>query len=189
MAGGLTETRRKTMLRLLGILTLGHLIFGGRHHRFRRGILFGALLGYLANKNFDAGRVAEDVREKAEKAKKAARKAMKAAEKEIRRAEYDHRVHEIRERADARRAAREDRLNALHAEIEAKKAARKAEARRKEVYALPVSGLNEAKVIQELAEDLEKNSCAAAMAANVPTIDFPEDDEKYFSSRKYSCAH
>lgn len=173
------------MLRLLGILSLGHLIFGGRHHRLRRGILFGALLGYLANKDFDAKRVAEDVMEKAEKAKKAVRKAMKATEKEIRRAEHDHRVNEIREKMDARRAAHEDRLNALHAEIEAKKAARKAETKRKEVYALPVSGLNEAKVIRELTEDLERNSCTAAMAANVPTIEFPEEDEKYFSSRKY----
>ena len=70
------------MLRLLGILSLGHLIFGGRHH-LRRGILFGALLGYLANKNFDAERVAEDVREKAKKAKKAARKAVKADRKSV----------------------------------------------------------------------------------------------------------
>ena len=173
------------MLRLLGILSLGHLIFGGRHHRLRRGILFGALLGYLANKNFDAERVAEDVRGKAKKAKKAARKAVKAAEKEIRKAEHDRRAHEIHEKVDARRAAHEERMNALHAEIEAKKAARKAETKRKEVYALPVSGLNEAKVIRELTEDLERNSRTAAMAANVPTIDFPEEDEKYFSSRKY----
>ncbi len=173
------------MLRLLGILSLGHLIFGGRHHRLRRGILFGALLGYLANKDFDDKRVAEDVMEKAEKAKKAVRKAMKATEKEIRRAEHDHCVNEIREKMDARRAAHEDRLNALHAEIGAKKAARKAETKRKEVYALPVSGLNEAKVIRELTEDLERNSRTAAMAANVPTIEFPEEDEKYFSSRKY----
>ena len=175
------------MLRLLGILSLGHLVLGGRHHRLRRGILFGALLGYLANKDFDARRAAEDIREKSEKAKEAARKAVKAAEKEIRRAEHDHRVHEIREKVDARRAAHENRLNALHAEIEAKKAARKAETKRKEVYALPVSGLNEAKVIRELTEDLERNSLTAAMAANVPTIDFPEEDEKYFSSRKYGC--
>lgn len=175
------------MLRLLGILSLGHLIFGGRHHRLRRGILFGVLLGYLADKDFDVKRVAEDVRKKAEKAKKAARKAVKAAEKEIRRAEHDHRVNEIREKVNARREVHENRLNALHDEIEAKKAARKAETKRKEVYALPVSGLNEAKAIRELAEDLERNSCTAAMAANVPTLEFPEEDAKYFSSRKYSC--
>ena len=175
------------MLRLLGILSLGHLIFGGRHHRLRRGILFGVLLGYLADKDFDVKRAAEDVRKKAEKATKTARKAVKAAKKEIRRAEHDHHVNEIREKVNARRAAHENRLNALHDEIEAKKAARKAEAKRKEVYALPVSGLNEAKAIRELAEDLERNSCTAAMAANVPTLEFPEEDEKYVSSRKYSC--
>ena len=63
------------MLRLLGILTLGNLLFGGRHHRraLGRGLLFGALLGYLANRDFDADRVAEDIREKARKAKAATR--------------------------------------------------------------------------------------------------------------------
>ena len=173
------------MLRLLGILSLGHLIFGGRHHRLRRGILFGALLGYLASRDFDTERAAEDIREKAKKAKMAAREAVKAAEKELRRAEHDRRIHEIHEKIDARRAAREERLNALHAEIEARKTARKAETQQEEVRALPVSGLNEAKAIQELAEDLERDSRTAAMAADVPTIDFPEEDEKYFSSRKY----
>ena len=74
------------MLRLLGILTLGNLLFGGRHHRraLGRGLLFGALLGYLANRDFDADRVAEDIREKARKAKRTARDAVKAAKREIR---------------------------------------------------------------------------------------------------------
>ena len=69
------ERERKSMLRLLGFLTLGNLLFGGRHHRHAlgRGLLFGALLGYLANKDFDADRVAEDIREKARKAKGTAR--------------------------------------------------------------------------------------------------------------------
>lgn len=125
------------MLRLLGILSLGHLLFGGRHHRLRRGILFGALLGYLANKDFDANRVAEDVRKTAKKAKKTARDAVKTAKREIQKVEHDRRAHEIHEKVYARRAAHEERLNALHAEIEAKKAARKAEVKRKEVYALP----------------------------------------------------
>ena len=57
------ERKACTMLRLLGILSLGHLFSGGRrHHHLRRGILFGVLLGYLANRDFDADRVAEDVR-------------------------------------------------------------------------------------------------------------------------------
>ena len=55
------------MLRLLGILSLGNLLLGRRHHRraLRRGVLLGALLGYLANRDFDMNRVQEDVRETA----------------------------------------------------------------------------------------------------------------------------
>ena len=48
------------MLRLLGILSLGHLLFGGRHRTFRRGILLGALLGFLTA---DADRAAEFLRD------------------------------------------------------------------------------------------------------------------------------
>jgi len=185
------------MLRLLGILSLGHLLFGGRHHHLRRGILFGALLGFLANKNFDTNRVAEDVREKARKAERTARDAVRAAKREIRNAAHDRRVEEIHERVEARRAEREERLKEIHAEIEARKA-RREEAHRVEVcnteqvqnvvHALPNCGTNEAKVIRELTEDLERNARTAAMAADVPTIEFPEDDEKYFSSRKYGYA-
>ena len=173
------------MLRLLGILSLGHLLFGGRRHRLLRGILFGVLLGHLAEKDFHTERVMETIRETGRKAGRAARKAVRAAEKEIRKAAHDRRNREIRSRIDTRKAAREERLHALHAETEAKKAARNAETKQKEVYALPVSGLNETKAIRELQEDLERNSRSAAMAANVPTIRFPEEDEKYFSSRKY----
>ena len=165
------------MLKLLGILSLGHLLFGGRRHHFRRGILLGALLGYLANMDFDADRVAEDVREK----------AVRAAKREFRKAEFDRRAEEIHEKAEARKAERKARMDALLAEIEARKAARKAHSEQV-VHALPTSGTNEAKVIRELAEDLEKNARTAAMAADVPTIDFPEDDEKYDSSRRYGYA-
>ena len=185
------------MLRLLGILSLGQLLFGGRHHRLRRGILLGAILGYLANKNFDTNRVAEDVREKARKAERAAHEAVRAAKREIRKADHDRRAEEIHERVEARRAEREERLNALHAEIEARKA-RREEANQTRtatkvqsetvIHALPNCGTDEAKVIRELTEDLERNARTAAMAADVPTIDFPENDEKYFSSRKYGYA-
>lgn len=189
------------MLRLLGLLSLGHLIFG-RRRRFGRGLLLGALLGYLANRNFDADRVAEDVRATARKAERAAREAVRAARREMQRTEHDRKSAKIHERIDARKAEREDRLNAIraeheermkaiHAEIEARKArreeARREEARR-EVRALPVSGTNEAKEIRELAEDLERDARTAAMAANVPTIDFPDEDGKYDSSRKYGFA-
>ena len=188
MAGEPAEERKsRAMLRLLGILSLGNLIFGGRRHHLRRGILFGILLGYLANRDFDAERVAEDIREKARDAKSAARKAVRAAKREIRSAEHDRRVEEIHEKIDARKAEREERLKAIHAEIEARKARKEQQPREEPatVRALPVSGLNEAKEIRELAEGLERDARTAAMAAEVPTIDFPEDDEKYYSSRKY----
>ncbi len=174
------------MLRLLGILSLGNLVFGGRRHRLGRGLLFGVLLGYLANRDFDAGRVAEDVRKKARKAKRAARKAVRAAKREFRSAEHDRRIEAIHEKVDARKAEREERLKAIHAEIEARKARKEQLPEdRDTVRALPVSGLNEAKEIRELAEDLERDARTAAMAADVPTIHFPEEDEKYYSSRKY----
>ena len=179
------------MLRFLGMLSLGNLFFGGRHHRLRRGLLFGALLGFVASRDFDTDRVEDDFRKAARKVRRAAHDAARAARREIRKVTHDRKMEEIHERIDVRKAEREERLNALHAEIEARKA-RKAEAEiRNEapeqnvVRALPVSGINEAKEIRELAEGLERDARTAAMAADVPTIDFPEDDEKYFSSRKY----
>ena len=74
------------MFRLLGFLTLGNLLFGGRHHRraLRRGILFGALLGFLANRDFDMNRVRDEVRDTARKAGNAARKAANTVRDEIR---------------------------------------------------------------------------------------------------------
>ena len=191
------------MLRLFGIFALGNLLFGGRHHRraLGRGLLFGALLGYLANKDFDADRVAEDIREKARKAERAARKAkraardaVRAAKREIRETEHDRWTTEIHEKVDARRAEREERIESLRAEIEARKARREdtrqtdREQAAKRVYALPVSGVNEAKVIRELTEDLERDARTAEMAADVPVIDFPEEDEKYHCSRKYGVS-
>ena len=182
------ERKARAMLRLLGILSLGHLLFGGhrRHRALRRGLLLGALLGYLAGKDFDTDRVAEDVRKKARKARRTAREAVRAAKREIRRAEHDRRAAEIHERIDARKAEREERLETIRAEIEARKA-RKEETRQEEtaVRALPVSGVNEAKEIRELADELDRDARTAAMAADVPTIDFPEEDGKYLSAGKY----
>jgi hypothetical protein len=40
----------------------------------------------------------------------------------------------------------------------------------------------------ELLKEPEENTNMAAMLANVPTIDFPKEDEKYDSSRKYMYA-
>ena len=187
------------MLRLLGILSLGHLLFGGRHHRLRRGILFGALLGFLANRHFDTERAAEDARNAARNVRKTARDArrtshdaVRTARREIRKTMHDRKIAEIHERIDARKAEREERLNAIHAEIEARKA-KKAEVRiakqeQDTVRALPVSGTNEAKEIQDLEEGLERDARTAAMAANVPTIEFPDEDGKYFPSGKYGYA-
>ena len=84
--------------------------------------------------------------------------------------------------------------DAIHAEAEARRAAREArkaehEMRKAEtshkIHALPECDTREAKAIRELAEDLERDARTAAMAADVPTIQFPEDDEKYYSARKY----
>ena len=156
------------MLRLLGILSLGNLLFGGHHHRraLRRGLLLGALLGYVANRDFDMNRVQEDVRKEIRNARK--------AEQDQRIAE---RLEAIRAEAEARRAERE-----------ARKAAReeqKAETGSREVYALPECDTREAKEIRDLAEDLERDARTAAMAADVPVIQFPDEDEKYHASRKY----
>ena len=57
-----------------------------------------------------------------------------------------------------------------------------------EIRALPTSGTREAKEIEELVDDMARNTATAAMAANVPTIDFPEEDGKYDASRKYGYA-
>ena len=180
------------MLRLLGILSLGHLLFGGHRHRLRRGILFGALLGFLANRNFDTDRVAEDVRKAARNAGRTAHDAVRAARREIRKAAHDRKMAEIHERIDARKAEREEQIKAIHAEIEARKAqkveTRSAEQEQNTVRALPVSGINEAKEIRELTEELERDARTAAMAADVPTIHFPDEDGKYFSSGKYGYA-
>lgn len=127
------------MLRLLGILSLGHLLLGGRHHRLRRGLFLGGLLGFLASRHFDTDRAAEDIRDAARNARRTAHDAARTAHdaartarREIRHAMHDRKVDEIHEKIDARRAEREERLNALHAEIEARKA-RRAESREAEV--------------------------------------------------------
>ena len=41
---------------------------------------------------------------------------------------------------------------------------------------------------RDLVLDLERDARTAAMAADVPMIQFPEEDDKYFSSRKYESA-
>lgn len=175
------------MLRLLGLLTLGNLLFGGRrpHRALRRGLLLGALLGFLADRD-SANRATENARRAAREAENAARDAMRAARREIR----DLRIAE----RDARKAEREERiaehLREVHAGIEARRAER--EQRRaefaKEVRTEPFSGTYEVEQIREMENSLARNAQAAALLASVPTIDFPEEDERYHSAEKHRYA-
>ena len=185
------------MLRLLGLLSLGHLLFGGRHHRraLRGGLLFGVLLGWLADRDFDPDRARKDVRKAARKARKAAHEAVRAARKEFRGARRAARGELFAERVAMSHAGQI--LSAIHDEaqaweteregVQAEREERNAEAVRT-VRALPECDTREAKEIRELAEDLERDARTAAMAAEVPVIEFPEEDEKYLASRKYGYA-
>ena len=96
----------------------------------------------------------------------------------------------------------------IHAEIEARKAQREQKAReeaearkeqeirRAEAAAVPAEPVvmeipgngNEALENRELVEELERNARTAAMAADVPVIEFPEEDDRYFSAKKYGYA-
>ena len=169
------------MFRLLGILTLGRLFYGRRHYRsaYTRGLFLGGLLGYFASRDFDMDRVAEDFR----KTKRAVRDAIHRTRRELREARkaeerqrMEERLEEIRAEAEARRAQREAR-KAGREQVKAETV--------QEVRALPECNTNEAREIEELAADLERDARTAAMAADVPVIDFPEEDEKYSAARKY----
>ena len=55
--------------------------------------------------------------------------------------------------------------------------------------ALIATAGDEARINEELVEELERDARTAAMAASVPTIHFPdEENEKYYSSGKYGYA-
>lgn len=200
------------MLRLLGILTLGGLIFGGRRRRraLRRGLFLGALLGYFASRHENTARVREEVRHAAGEAKRAARDAAETVRREIRevrRAARDERVEEHLREVHARTEERvreahertEERLREIHERAEARRAERQAaqQAAQQAPAAQtvqPVQAVQEDETIhtapiletnEELVADLERDARTAAMAADVPTIDFPEEDEKYHASRRY----
>ena len=149
---------------------------------------------------------------------KAIRKAVKAAVREFREAREDSwefhkaiqdarweareaRIEKAGERMDAvlagiekhgKRLAQKTagRMKTLQLEIEARKARQELEEAEsvREVKAKPVTADNEAHENMELVLDLESDARTAAMAADVPTIEFPEEDDKYFSSRKYESA-
>ena len=191
------------MLRLLGILSLGGLIFGGRSRRraMRRGLLLGAVLGFLVSRNPDMKHVHEDARAKAREARETAREAVRTARKELREARKEmirqrnaERVEAVHTKIEQRKAEREqrlhERLDAIHAEAEARKVRKlqqKEESTREE-QAEPASMGDGAQIIKELGDDLERDARTAAMAASVPTIQFPEEDERYHASGKYGYA-
>ena len=191
------------MLRLLGILSLGGLIFGGRsrHRAMRRGLLLGAVLGFLGSRNSDMKHVHEDARDRAKEARETAREADRTARKELREArkemirqKNEERVDAVHTKIEQRKAEREqrlhERLDAIHAEAEARKARRlqpKAESTREE-QAESASMGEGARIIRGLGENVERDARTAAMAASVPTIQFPEDDERYHPSGKYGYA-
>ena len=158
------------------------------------------------------------LRETARKTGKAVRKAVKAAVREFREAREDSRefhkaiqdarwearearIEKAGERMDAVLAGIEKRgkklaqktagrMKTLQVEIEARKARQELEEAEgvREVKAEPVNADSEARMNRELVLDLERDARTAAMAADVPTIQFPEEDDKYFSSRKYESA-
>ena len=103
------------------------------------------------------------------------------------------RIEAIRARRQERQQEIAEHLAAVRAEIAERKAERlnnafermeALRARHPEIQAEPKAEGNEALLNRELVADLERNARTAAMAADVPTIDFPEE-EKYNASRKY----
>ena len=192
------------MLRLLGILTIVNLLFGGHHHRrgaLRRGILLGAILGFFANRDSGADRAAEEFRERTGRARETLRQTAEEIKQEIRDAK-----REIRDAGSAERvahaAAREAHaaMREAHAAAqEARTAARVAHAAAHETQAArnvrqddTVIAVKEtpaeAAANEDLVQELERNARTAAMMSDVPVIHFPEDDPKYNSSKKYGYA-
>ena len=85
----------------------------------------------------------------------------------------------------------EEGVRALKDGIEARKAIREQmkSGTIEEEQAEPVIPVDEALMNRIIVRELEKDAaCTAAMAANVPTREGPEEDDKYFSARKYESA-
>ena len=85
----------------------------------------------------------------------------------------------------------EEGVRALKDGIEARKAIREQmkSGTIEEEQAEPVIPVDEALMNRIIVRDLEKDAArTATMAANVPTIEFPEEDDKYFSARKNESA-
>ena len=130
------------------------------------------------------------------------RREFKEAMQEARWEAREARLEKAAERFDAvmtgigalgKKCARktEDGVRALKDGIEARKAIREQlkSGTIEEAQTEPVIPVDEALMNRIIVRDLEKDAArTAAMAANVPTIEFPEEDDKYFSSRKYESA-
>ncbi|MBR5959556.1 MAG: hypothetical protein IKZ98_01045 [Clostridia bacterium] len=87
-------------------------------------------------------------------------------------------IEEIRALQDEREQLKTERLNNTFERMEAIRV------RHQEVQVEPKTEGNEVLLNRELVADLERNARTAAMAADVPTINFPEE-EKYYASKKY----
>ena len=92
---------------------------------------------------------------------------------------------EIAERRAERMQRITERLNNTCEKAEADRASRREPLH--EVQAEPKASGNEALLNRELVADLERDARTAAMAADVPTISFPEE-EKYNAGSKYFSA-
>ena len=130
------------------------------------------------------------------------RREFKEAMQEARWEAREARLEKAAERFDAvmtgigalgKKCARktEDGVRALKDGIEARKAIREQlkSGTIEEAQTEPVIPVDEALMNRIIVRDLEKDAArTAAMAANVPTMEFPEEDDKYFSARKYESA-
>ncbi len=128
-------------------------------------LLFGAFLYLLIKNQFDMQGVKKD----AHKIAKAIMKALQGAGKTI---------HGAVEEAKKQKAAAQAVRQAAEA-----------------VQAAPAQPAPEVRAVSpetrennQLLKDLEQHSSIASMLASVPVLNFPEDDPKYDSSRKYNYA-
>ena len=129
-------------------------------------LLFGAFLYLLIKNQFDMQGVKKDAR----KIAKYLMKALQGAGKTI---------HNAMDEAKKQKAA-------------AQAVRQAAEAVQQSAPAQPAPEVRavspETRENNQRLKDLEQHSSIAAMLANVPVLNFPEDDPKYDSSRKYNYA-
>ena len=128
-------------------------------------LLFGAFLYLLIKNQFDMQGVKKDARKIAKYLMNALRGAGKT-------------IHSAVDEAKKQKAAAQAVRQAAEA-----------------VQAAPAQPAPEVRAVSpetrennQLLKDLEQHSSIAAMLANVPVLNFPEDDPKYDSSRKYNYA-